>query len=62
MRMSRFAGKQIIAIPAEQERGMRAGEVCRRHGIKGLPARRAENTGPRPTEFNVRPVMPGNPT
>ena len=29
MRQSRFTAEQIIAILAEQERGMRTAEVCR---------------------------------
>ena len=33
MRQSRFTAEQIIAILAEQERGMRTAEVCRNHGI-----------------------------
>ena len=33
MRKSRFTEEQIIAILAEQERGMATGEVCRRHGV-----------------------------
>ena len=33
MRKSRFTEEQIIAILAEQERGMSTAEVCRRHGI-----------------------------
>jgi putative transposase len=33
MRKSRFSEEQIIAILAEQERGMATTEVCRRHGI-----------------------------
>lgn len=33
MRESRFSEEQIIAILAEQERGMATAEVCRRHGI-----------------------------
>ena len=33
MRKSRFTEEQIIAILAEQERGMATAEVCRRHGI-----------------------------
>ena len=33
MRKSKFSEEQIIAIPAEQERGMPTSEVCRRHGI-----------------------------
>ncbi len=33
MRKSRFSEEQIIAILAEQERGMATVEVCRRHGI-----------------------------
>jgi len=33
MRKSKFSEEQIIAILAEQERGMATGEVCRRHGI-----------------------------
>lgn len=33
MRKSRFSEEQIIAILAEQERGERTSEVCRRHGI-----------------------------
>ncbi len=33
MRKSKFTDEQIIAILAEQERGMATGEVCRRHGV-----------------------------
>ena len=33
MRKSRFTEEQIIAILAEQERGMTTAEVCRRHGV-----------------------------
>lgn len=33
MRKSRFSEEQIIAILAEQERGMKTAEVCRKHGI-----------------------------
>lgn len=33
MRRSRFTEEQIIAVLAEQERGMSTAEVCRRHGI-----------------------------
>ena len=33
MRRSRFTEEQIIAILAEQERGMAPPEVCRRHGV-----------------------------
>lgn len=33
MRKSRFTEAQIIAILAEQERGEKTAEVCRRHGI-----------------------------
>ena len=33
MRQSRFTEEQIIAILAEQERGMATAEVCRTHGI-----------------------------
>ena len=33
MRESRFTEEPIIAILAEQERGMATAEVCRRHGI-----------------------------
>ena len=33
MRQSRFTEEQIIAILAEQERGTKTAEVCRRHGI-----------------------------
>ena len=33
MRKSRFSEEQIIAILAEQERGMATVEVCRRHGV-----------------------------
>ena len=32
MRKSRFSEEQIIAVLAEQERGMSRAEVCRRHG------------------------------
>ena len=33
MRKSKFSEEQIIAILAEQERGMTTSEVCRRHGV-----------------------------
>lgn len=33
MRTSRFTDEQIIAILAEQERGLGTAEVCRKHGI-----------------------------
>lgn len=33
MRKSRFTEEQIIAILADQERGMATAEVCRKHGI-----------------------------
>jgi putative transposase len=33
MRKSRFSDEQIIAILAEQERGLSTDEVCRRHGV-----------------------------
>ncbi len=33
MKKSRFTEEQIIAILAEQERGLTTAEVCRRHGI-----------------------------
>jgi len=33
MRKSKFSEEQIIAILAEQERGMAKAEVCRRHGV-----------------------------
>ena len=33
MRKSKFTEEQIIAILAEQERGMATKEVCRRHGV-----------------------------
>lgn len=33
MRKSKFSEQQIIAILAEQERGMATAEVCRRHGV-----------------------------
>lgn len=33
MRQSRFTEEQIIAILAEQERGVTSAEVCRRHGV-----------------------------
>ena len=33
MRKSRFAEEKIIAVLAEQERGMATAEVCRKHGI-----------------------------
>ena len=33
MRKSKFTEEQIIAILAEQERGMSTADVCRRHGV-----------------------------
>jgi putative transposase len=33
MRKSKFTDEQIIAILAEQERGMATADVCRRHGL-----------------------------
>jgi len=33
MRRSRFTEEQIIAILAEQVRGMKTAELCRKHGI-----------------------------
>jgi putative transposase len=33
MRKSRFTEEQIIAILAEQERGVPTAEVCRKHGV-----------------------------
>lgn len=33
MRKSKFTEEQIIAILAEQERGMATSDVCRRHGV-----------------------------
>lgn len=33
MRKSKFSEEQIIAILAEQERGMATAEVCRRRGV-----------------------------
>lgn len=33
MRKSKFTDEQIIAILAEQERGMATSDVCRRHGV-----------------------------
>ena len=33
MKKSRFTEEQIIAILAEQERGVATAEVCRRHGV-----------------------------
>ena len=33
MRSSRFSEEQIIAILAEQERGVPTGDVCRKHGV-----------------------------
>lgn len=33
MRTSRFTDEEIIAIVAEQERGVATAEVCRKHGI-----------------------------
>jgi len=35
MRKSRFTEEQIIAVLAEQERGVSTAEVCRKHGISG---------------------------
>jgi putative transposase len=33
MRKSKFTEEQIIAVLAEQERGMATSDVCRRHGV-----------------------------
>ena len=33
MRKNRFSEEQLIAILAEQERGLATSEVCRRHGM-----------------------------
>ena len=33
MRQLRFTEEQIIAILAEQDRGLKTAEVCRKHGI-----------------------------
>jgi len=33
MRKSRFTEEKIIAVLAEQERGMGTAEICRKHGI-----------------------------
>jgi putative transposase len=33
MRKSRFSEEKIIAVLAEQERGMGTAEVCRKHGV-----------------------------
>ena len=38
MMKSRFTKEQIIAILAEQERGMATTEVCRKHGISEGPS------------------------
>ena len=50
MRNSRFTEEQIIALLAEQERGLATAEVCRKHGIK--------NKIPRP-DFDVTMTPPG---
>ena len=39
MRRSRFTEEQVIAILAEQERGTKTAEVCRKHGISQGPSR-----------------------
>ena len=33
MRRWRFSDEQIIAVLAEQERGMKTADLCRKHGI-----------------------------
>jgi hypothetical protein len=33
MRKSKFTEEQIIAVLAEQERGMATADLCRRHGV-----------------------------
>ena len=61
MRRSRFTEEQIIAILAEQERGMKTAEVCRSHGAQVNPApprglvcrRRNAGVGP----FPARPRL-----
>jgi putative transposase len=36
MRKSKFTEEQIIAILAEQERGMATSDACRRHGVSSV--------------------------
>lgn len=36
MRSSRFSEEQIISNLAEQERGMKTADVCRKHGISQI--------------------------
>lgn len=33
MRRSTFSEEQIIALPREQEAGLKTGDVCRKHGV-----------------------------
>ncbi len=47
MRKSRFSEEQVIAILAEQERGLGTGEVCRKHGISGATFVSVRGTSPR---------------
>ncbi len=54
MRKSKFSEEQIIAILAEQERGMSKADVCRRHGaLKGYCLNTAIGTVPMFAEWRA---------